>query len=88
MGCSTAASWGKNENTHDERVTLCGIYQNFPHILTDSKLLDATLGNYYKWKGQRSKVKGHEKRSNPKKYSFFLVYLQLLHINFRFSTDV
>ena len=45
---SAAASWTKNEDTHDERVTLCGIYRNFPHILTDSNLLDATLGNYYK----------------------------------------
>ena len=85
---SAAASWTKNEDTHDERVTLCGIYQNFPHILMDSNLLDATLGNYYKWKGQRSKVKGHEKRSNTEKYSIFFVYPQILHINFRFFTHV
>ena len=77
-----------SQGTHDEKVTLCVIYQNFPHILTDSNLLDATLGNYYKWKGQRSKVKGHGKRSNTEKYSIFFVYPQILHINFRFFTHV
>ena len=46
---------------------------NFPHILTDSNLLDATLGNYYKWKGHRSQFT--KKRSNTEKYIIFLIYL-------------
>ena len=54
-----------SQGTHDEMVTLCGIYQN-------------------QVKGERSR----KKRSNTEKYSIFLVFLQILHVNFRFSTDV
>ena len=67
-----------SERTHGENVTLCAIYQNCLQVMTHSKRLDARLGNYYKWKGQRSKVKRHEEGSNPEKYSIFLVYLHLV----------
>ena len=37
-----------SQGTYNEKVTLCVIDQNFPYILTDSNLLDATMGKYYK----------------------------------------
>ena len=51
---------------------LCGVYQHFPHILTDSNLLDATLSNFYKWKGQRSNV---TKKGQTLKNTVFSLYI-------------